>query len=411
MQGSSTNARRRSVARPLAVALTVCVLGLWYLSAYDYNTVAWVAQDYLQPVATTQSVASTPRYHPDEVVISNPAASKALPLLSDAPTAMDSPKLTERKGSAVSLPDVMLSSCAESYFVANFQRSVATPSSVREREAATIPEATIDVVYMIHYTPMRRRRVAMTELMAKHRIGVVWVEGFDKEVLNESTAACFHSWNRSELVRANDLKKAARHDVKRDPLGKSQRSVVVKHHSALYDMYRMGYQRALVLEDDAFLRVSFRKRLAEVMLNIPATFDVVMIGGCMNMHAWRRKAARTTGGVEMLSKHVYRKREARCAHAFVVSQKGARRLLNGLPLTHAIDFQMTAVMTEQSMEVYWVEPWLSIQGPSPECVTMIDLKAGCVSTEKVTREYDPRFENNTDAEASWDWVPPFLSKR
>lgn len=291
--------------------------------------------------------------------------------------------------------------CAARYFEANYVAS-AVPDA--ERSAAVVPIARIDQVYMIHYTPMKKRRAAMSAMLALHNVSVHWVLGFDKEVLNESTAECFHSWKASDHSGV----KSKRHDLRKwIPLGKSQRSVVVKHHSALYDAYRRGYENVLVLEDDAFLRVRFQERLAEVMALVPRTYDVIMIGGCMNMHAWRRKF-----GAEMLSKHLYRKREARCAHAFVASQKGVRHLLSSLPLTQAIDFQMTSAMVERSMEVYWVEPYLSVQGPSPECVTSIDLGAPCVSVEKrIGKEYDPRFATDTDANNDWEYVPAFHSKR
>jgi GR25 family glycosyltransferase involved in LPS biosynthesis len=171
-------------------------------------------------------------------------------------------------------------------------------------------------------------------------------------------------------------------------------------------MYRQNYSVALVLEDDALLRVGFVRRLAEVMSDVPRPFDIVMVGGCMNMHAWRRKFNAT-----MITKHVYRKQEARCAHAFVVSQRGARRLLSSLPLSQAIDFQMTSAMHETNMDVYWVEPFLSVQGKTGECVTNLDLGARCVSTEKYSKEFDGRFVNDTTVYESWESVPAFHSRR
>jgi GR25 family glycosyltransferase involved in LPS biosynthesis len=185
----------------------------------------------------------------------------------------------------------------------------------------------------------------------------------------------------------------------------SQRSVVMKHHSAVYDAVRRNYSAALILEDDAFLRANFRQRLREVMAEVPPGFDIVWVGGCMKMHAWRRKFM-----TKQITKHVYEKAEARCAHAYIVSQAGARKLLQSFPLTLPIDFQMTSAMREHHMRSYWVEPFLSVQGNVGGCVTN-DLGAGCVSVSKYDVAFDVKFADVTRVDALWHDVPAFHSKR
>ncbi|CUG84181.1 glycosyltransferase family 25, putative [Bodo saltans] len=368
----------------LGFAMT-CFVGLLFLALHGGS------DESVVPVLSTQpTLASRPLREIAQRVTSAPDTTVV--------------NVLEQGTTSTTLEDADILPCARMYFEANYQQSLLTTPSA-ERDGAVIAEAGIDKIYMIHYTPMKKRREAMSSMLAKHNVFPQWVTGFDKEVLNETTAQCFHTW-RPEEYRGK--KKAERSMLGKKALGKSQRSVVTKHHSALYDMYRMGYKHALVLEDDALLRTNFRRRLAEVMAEVPSSYDVIMIGGCMKMFAYRRKFNTT-----QLSKHVYRKREARCAHAFVVSQKGARRLLSSLPFMDAIDFQMTAAMNELSMDVYWVEPWMSVQGPSSECVTLYDLGVPCTysTTQKIPREFDARFANDTEADKLWDMVPAFRSKR
>jgi GR25 family glycosyltransferase involved in LPS biosynthesis len=379
----------------LVFAMT-CFLGLLFLALHGGS------DESLTTVMITASTSATsprpPSSKGNRDAETGPTRGQALV----APVALS----VQAQPSPISthIEDADILPCARQYFEANFQQSLLTTPSA-ERSGAVIPEAGIDKIYMIHYTPMKKRRVEMSKLLAHHNVFPQWVTGFDKEVLNDTTAQCFHTWHPEEY---RVKPKEHRSMEKKQKLGKSQRSVVTKHHSALYDMYRMGYHHALVLEDDALLRTNFRQHLAEVMKEVPSTYDVIMIGGCMKMFAYRRKF-----NTEQLSKHVYRKREARCAHAFVVSQKGARQLLSSLPFMDAIDFQMTAAMNELKMDVYWVEPWMSVQGPSSECVTLYDLGVPCTfsTTQKVPREFDARFANDTVADQLWDLVPTFRSKR
>jgi GR25 family glycosyltransferase involved in LPS biosynthesis len=189
----------------------------------------------------------------------------------------------------------------------------------------------------------------------------------------------------------------------------SQVSVVAKHHFAMYDMLRQRRGLAVILEDDALLRVNFTRRLDEVLasLRLPAAadgaprydFDLLMIGGCLKMHAYRKKFR-----ADRVSKHVFLKPEARCAHAYVVTARGAERFLAAMPLTLPIDFQLTSAVREAGLRAMWVEPWLSVQGSFGGCVTQ-DIYKSCPSVEKYDRAYDVKFVNDSSVDAMWDVVP------
>ena len=277
------------------------------------------------------------------------------------------------------------------------------PLLVTRRADAHLASIGISHCYMVHYTPLKKRRWKMAELLSIHGVTVEWMTGFDKEDITADMKSCFHDkWVPTEY---SNPKKAARH--KSRPISflrPSQISVVVKHHSVLYDVVRSGHDLALILEDDAFLRAGFRARLAEVVHEMNALsgpkVDVVMIGGCMNMHAYRRKYK----NMKKLSKHLYEKQEARCAHAFLVTKEGAKKLLAAIPLTFPIDFQMTAAMGESGLRTLWVEPFLSVQGNIDGCVTN-DLGAKCVSIEKYDRAFDIAYVNDSAVLKSWENVP------
>ena len=358
--------------------------------------------------------------------------SSELPLTHSAPTAASAHRSQEASAMLPSHELRTMLPCAVEVYEANFLRSVEMTSELEITTAHGLREQCgVDHVYMIHYQGVpgknqksMERRKLMTELLAVHNVSAQWVVGFDREALSAPMIECVTGWHPTNLSRycprndhARDCadnewfsdRKKQRHfgpnGVPLPSLKPSQRSVVMKHHSAVYDQVRRNYSVAMILEDDAFLRANFRHRLADVMRAVPSGFDVIWIGGCMKMHAYRRKFQ-----TRLISKHIYEKREARCAHAYILSQAGARKLLASFPLTLPIDFQITAAMKEFEMASYWVEPFLSVQGNVGGCVTN-DLGAGCVSVSKYDVAFDAKFADTTRVDEMWDAVPSFHSKR
>lgn len=318
------------------------------------------------------------------------------------------------------LPDL---ECARTYFEANFQRSnLQTPAAEREAANGLRESGAVDHVYVIHYSRNPKRRATMTARLAQYGIQAEFVTGFDRQDMTDDMRRCFNSWDADAIRRAESASSGGgnqsqqpslrlqRHDKMPVPkLISAQQSVVTKHHSALYDAYRRNYSRVLVLEDDALLRANFVRRLGEVVRGAPSDFDVLMVGGCLRMFAYRRRY-----NTVMHSKHHYARREARCAHAFVVSQRGVREILASLPLTQAIDFQLTTAMQERQLSVFWIEPWLSVQNPEAdaECVTgLFHTKCAPAVSLRDPAAYDSRLANDATQDAKWEYVPAHNSKR
>ncbi len=74
--------------------------------------------------------------------------------------------------------------------------------------------------------------------------------------------------------------------------------------------------------------------------------DFIFIGGCYNLQAvyWQ--------GVKVTDK-LWKMPRSRCTHAYVMSLKGALRLLESLPLRYSIDYQISDALG--GAELYWVE--------------------------------------------------------
>jgi hypothetical protein len=313
----------------------------------------------------------------------------------------------------------------------------------------TVPE--LGAVYMVHYSgdhvpnaaerlkaqaTSKRRRVAMGNVMSNHSIDIDrWILDLDREVLDHDALACLHSGFEPRHYKSGA--KAARHPAIPFKLLKTaQTSVNAKHHLALYHVVREGHGMALIIEDDVLFRGCFADHLRTLFdeltsalahnssLAVPlchatggaagdsvftngtaSAFDILMIGGCMRLHAYRRKFPSP-----QMTKHAFLRSEARCAHAYIVTNRAAHALLQSMPATLPIDFQITRAARERQLRVLWVEPWLSVQGAFGECVTN-KLGAGCPSVEKYSRDFDERFARDPGACRSFERVPAVGSER
>lgn len=185
---------------------------------------------------------------------------------------------------------------------------------------------TVDKIFIIHYTPaFYRRKLMMNELL---RVGVgvqanvEFVEVYDRENISAGNL------DTLRLATCTRCGMSGRH-------GNAICSVNLKHLSAWMDIVRRNYDVALILEDDIELGLSRRPKsfalgVVALLEDLHANaFDTIVLGTC----GFSSPGLAEKGTV--VSPRIVRPRSAdgasRCAGAYLVSNRGARRLLAGLP--------------------------------------------------------------------------------
>eukprot|EP01064_Diplonema_japonicum_P017341 TRINITY_DN2541_c1_g1_i3.p1 TRINITY_DN2541_c1_g1~~TRINITY_DN2541_c1_g1_i3.p1 ORF type:complete len:532 (+),score=90.42 TRINITY_DN2541_c1_g1_i3:349-1944(+) len=234
----------------------------------------------------------------------------------------------------------------------------------RQRTQNPIPELGVDQVYMVHYTKLVTRKKVITALHETQGVRSDWIEAFDHQNITTPMRDCIHvNWEKNAYK--NPAKKARPVPSPFTSPGGfkgGELSVNTKHHYIYYDMMRNNYTFAIVLEDDAKLRSGFRRWFSKALKETPNDFDLFVFGGCLKMYGWRMSKQKSIP----LTRHIYKKSMARCAHAYALTLGGAKKLLSSMPLTDVIDYQMNRAILETDMKVFWVEPWLAVQGPVGE---------------------------------------------
>lgn len=166
----------------------------------------------------------------------------------------------------------------------------------------------------------RRRTQVQLDQIFGERAAVVWLLNFDAANMTESDIECMAPKARLGWSYTH----------------KGVIAATIGHFAAFYVAVAMNYSRILVVEDDAdFDKTAWRvgHYWSKVLEEIPKDFDLIHVGagrGCGggNKHGgW---------GVKY-STHFWLAQGSRCAHAYLVSQLGARNMIRSLPIVAEID--------------------------------------------------------------------------
>lgn len=264
-------------------------------------------------------------------------------------------------------------------------RPTACPTFDRTRNWLDIPGS----VYVIHHAPLADRRAVLTTALDAQQLtapAVQWVTRVSDASRDdtEDTQRLDAMWRdptvhmtspeRYETVyRATEPSWRLRAHPNHEITLPAQRFLALglKHRVAYQRMLNTpGVEHALVLEDDVSFREfptpasspalgrGFKSRLFdEYWSQLPCDYDLLFLGSM-----WDSPGSAFHNPV-VGDQRVYRRRSTRTTDAYVVSRKGAQRILEVLlPITMAIDWQLNWVIAQQKLVVYWASPPLIDQG-------------------------------------------------
>ena len=135
----------------------------------------------------------------------------------------------------------------------------------------------------------------------------------------------------------------------------------LSHHRIWEDALQNGYSRVLVFEDDALIPDDFDKKVREVMVSLPESYDVLFLGCqyfCRN-ETVIEKVGHTLMGTapEAVNEHVQKVSGSLGAHATIYTQVFMKKIIQEPIETH-IDVQIQRWINKYDLNAYGLNPEL-----------------------------------------------------
>ncbi|CAE7151318.1 unnamed protein product [Rhizoctonia solani] len=142
------------------------------------------------------------------------------------------------------------------------------------------------------------------------------------------------------------------------PLSLAAISCWYSHYQVLRSVADGPDEAVVVFEDDIDMEFDLEKRLREMWRALPVDWDVVMLGHCQS-HEWNHPKLKYTPAL-------HRSTHTMCTHAYVVSKRGARKLVRFLrselfAYSRPIDHTFINLGERELIKIYSVLPTVVLQ--------------------------------------------------
>ena len=124
----------------------------------------------------------------------------------------------------------------------------------------------------------------------------------------------------------------------------------------------------IVMEDDVILEPHFTKKLKEALRSVPKNYDILYLG-CFgsesdtNFFTIMMGILGMSNNTEVINKYIKKPKVALGAHGYVVSKKGARKLISilGNRVYNHIDYCLQDLASQGILDVYVTTPRIAYQ--------------------------------------------------
>jgi len=193
--------------------------------------------------------------------------------------------------------------------------------------------ATIDHIYIVHYSPLIERKNYLLNKFKESNI---------------TNYTFYEKYNRNETS-----KEVMSQYFKLDNLTPAQICITIAHIEIYKEIMEKGYERCLILEDDARLCDNFFDKLRVYYNAIPADFDLALINDGCKLHA----------STIHPSTIWYLIPATRTCCAYIITRKCCSILIPSIiPFNYAIDAELNQQIIKHNLKVYWAEPTIVSDG-------------------------------------------------
>ncbi|CAG8664720.1 14571_t:CDS:1 [Dentiscutata erythropus] len=160
-----------------------------------------------------------------------------------------------------------------------------------------------------------------------------------------------------DIIKAvNKYDRVAISKLNKSGLSAGVKACYLSHYSIFESIVKNGYENGLIFEDDIDIEINITNIMTEVYRKLPSDWDMLYLGHCSERGSYIE-----TG----LTIHVlYKSEHPKCTHAYAVSAKGAKKLLEKLniidPYYH-LDMQIVDLIMAGEIISYSIHPPIVVQ--------------------------------------------------
>ena len=251
--------------------------------------------------------------------------------------------------------------------------------------------------FVMHYTPLKERKLHIESLLNELDIEGEFVTKFDKEVLDISDKDLqqdMSKWNKQlEIIKTIQIKNILKtnkqaslfyniywqyikifqkthtpRSLKPRNLSSSEISLTLKHLFALKKISKTN-EPGLIIEDDIILKPESKLLINDSYTLCKNQFDYIDLGGGCNLPLFKEDK-KVKGNNRFINLKIPR---SRTTAAYMVNSKCAKVLADGLlPLTMPIDWKYQYLFIKNNFKVAWSSPSAFIHGSEIIFKTSID---------------------------------------
>jgi GR25 family glycosyltransferase involved in LPS biosynthesis len=173
---------------------------------------------------------------------------------------------------------------------------------------------TINKVYIVHYAPLKDRRMRLEESLQKHGItNYEFITDYDRNTITHETIKQYYRGNAISLA----------------PI-----CITISHLEIYKKIIEGNNALTLILEDDAILAPDFKERLTTYCRDLPSDFEIGFLNDGCNMHAQ---------GI-CPDQNWYPAKSSRTCCAYLITKGCCEKLVkSSIPFREVIDYEMLLV--------------------------------------------------------------------
>jgi len=195
----------------------------------------------------------------------------------------------------------------------------------------------IDKIFIVHYEPLKDRKIYLDLMLPKLNIPYEYIISNDE---NDSLKP-IEGYYKVNPYRWHKM------------LVPGEIFVSINHFLVYKKIIECGFSNCLIIEDDAVFKDKFLTSLNIILDELKnIDYDMCFLSDCSNLHSNSIQSDR----------YLYKSDTSRSVCGYIVNSKCLSKVIETLPFSAPIDWHLNQIRKDLNLQYYWSEPTIIGQG-------------------------------------------------